>query len=471
MGGSSNLQGMAANRGRPADYDGWRDLGATGWGWQDVLPYFNKLEHDLDFSGPLHGASGPIPVRRVAAEDWAPFTKALGKALQRRGYPLVPDCNADFREGVSPMPMSNLPDRRVSASTAYLTREVRRRPNLVILSNARAERLELRDGRVGGVTVRCAAGRQSFSAPETIVCCGAVYSPALLLRSGIGPGPRLQEIGIAVLHDLAGVGRNLQNHPELTLVSHLPRAAMQSPEQRPWQQNCLVYSSGWPGCTENDMLINVTNKGGAHPLGQRIGALRVCVYKAYSKGRVELASADSAIEPRVRFDLLSDSRDFERMVGGLRLMLQLLQEPEVVAQRNEVFFPNDRIVRRIIGRNRLAWLQSLAIAGIFDLSLLRRVLLWTATLDVGRLAQDEDALREQVRARAQPVHHVCGTCKMGSADDPEAVVGPDCRVRGIAGLRVVDASVFPTIPTANLHFPVLMAAEKMADQIKRTSNR
>ncbi|TAK52554.1 MAG: glucose-methanol-choline oxidoreductase [Gammaproteobacteria bacterium] len=466
VGGGSNIIGMAALRGQPADYDEWRNLGATGWGWQDVLPYFKKLERDLDFSGPLHGDCGPIPVRRVAPADWAPFATAVGNALQRRGYSIVEDCNADFREGVCPMPMNNLPDRRVSASMGYLTSQVRRRPNLVILAGAFVERLHLREGRVSGVAVRIPSGLQHFVAPETIVTCGAVFSPALLMRSGIGPGRHLQSMGIDVVHDIAGVGRNLQNHPEITLVTHLPRASMQSPEQLPWQQNCLIYSSHVAGCSENDMLINVSNKGGWHPLGLRVGSLRATVNKAYSRGCVELASSNPGVGPSVRFDLLSDSRDFERMVGGLRLVLQILNDPEVAGVRNEVFVPNNRIVQRIQKRNRWVTLQSLAIAKVFDLGPLRRALLSTATVDIGRLQRDEEALRELVRQRAQPVHHVCGTCKMGGAGDPAAVVDHHCRVLGIDGLRVVDASIFPTIPSANLHLPVLMAAEKMADQIK-----
>ncbi|MDD5176688.1 MAG: GMC family oxidoreductase N-terminal domain-containing protein [Sterolibacterium sp.] len=467
VGGSSNIQGMAANRGRPADYNEWRDSGMIGWGWEDVLPYFNKLEHDLDFFGPLHGDSGPMPVRRVVASDWAPFSKAVGNALKRRGYSLIEDSNADFREGFSPMPMCNLPDQRVSASIAYLTKEVRRRPNLTILSGAFVERLDVDADRVCGVAVRTATGQQRFSAGETIVACGALYSPALLMRSGLGPGRHLQEMGVEVVRDLAGVGRNLQNHPEVTLVTHLPHASMQPVEKRSWQQNCMYFSSHINGCTENDMFVATMNKGGWHPLGRRIGSTRIAVYKSYSKGTVELAGSDPTVEPKVRFNLLSDSRDFARLVIGLRMFLQVFMDPEVTAVRNnELFVPNNNMVSRLNKHSSWVWLQSRAIAAIFDLSPVRRALLKSATLDVGALLQDEDALRELVRQRANPAHHVCGTCKMGNADDPGAVVDHNCRVRGINGLRVVDASIFPTIPTANLHFPVLMVAEKMAEEIK-----
>jgi 5-(hydroxymethyl)furfural/furfural oxidase len=466
VGGGSNINGMAADRGQPEDYDEWRNYGVAGWAWDDVLPYFNKLEWDLDFSGPLHGDSGPMPVRRVRPASWAPFSKAVGQALQRHGYPLIEDFNADFRDGVSSVPMSCLPDQRVSASMAYLTTTVRRRPNLTILTDTVVERLDVGEGHVRGVVARNAAGPRQFRAHEIIVACGALQSPTLLMRSGIGPGQHLRELGIEVIRDLPGVGRNLQNHPVVMLVTHLPRAAMQPLEHRPWQQNHLRYSSKCEACPENDMLIIPFNKVAWHPLGRRIGTLIVYATKAYSKGCVDLVSRDSAIAPRIQFNLLSDSRDFERLVGGVRFALQLLADKDVARVRNEVFLPNGNIIARLSKRSLWNWLQAWVIAKIFDISFLRRTLLKKATLDVRALARDEDALSQFVRQGAQAVYHVCGTCRMGSANDPEAVVDSDCRVLGVDGLRVVDASVFPTVPSGNTHFPVLMVAEKMADQIK-----
>lgn len=466
VGGGSNIQGMIALRGQPEDYDEWRDHGVTGWGWKEVLPYFRKLERDLDFSGPLHGDAGPMPVRRVPASQWAPFSKAFGAAVQRRGYPLVEDYNVDFSEGISPIPMSNLPDRRVSASMAYLTTAVRQRANLTILPDAFVELLDIRAGRVCGVVVRTAAGPRRICGRETIVSCGALQSPAMLMRSGIGPGEHLRAMGVKVIRDLDGVGRNLQNHPKIDVAVHLPRAAVQPREQQAFGQNCWHYSSRVQGCPPGDICLISINKTAWHALGRRIGALAVAIHKPFSQGCVELASADPAIAPRVRFDLLSDARDFERLVGGLRTVLELLADKEIGAVRNEAFLPQGKIVSRLNRRNRWNGLQAWAIASVLDIPLLRKALLKKMTLDIGALMKDENALREMVRRRAQLSHHVSGTCRMGSASDPRAVLDSNCRVRGIDGLRVVDASIFPTLMRANTHLPVLMAAEKMADHIK-----
>jgi 5-(hydroxymethyl)furfural/furfural oxidase len=467
IGGSSNVNGMAADRGLRSDYDEWSNYGVVGWTWKDVLPYFNKLEHDQDFAGPLHGKSGPIPVKRTAPAQWAPFNKAVGQALQRRGYARLEDFNADFRDGLSAVGMNCLPDQRVSASMGYLTKAVRLRSNLMILSNALVERLDVRDGRVHGVCVRTARGRRSFTAPETIVACGALQSPALLMRSGIGPKPHLRALGINVVRDLPGVGCNLQNHPMIGMVTHLPRSSMQSPEQRAWLQNVLRYSSKMDGCAEHDMVLFALNKASWHPIGRQTGGILVEVHKPYSKGSVELTSADPAVPPRVRFNVLSDPRDYERLVGGLRLALELLADDEVARVRNEVFLPNGNIIGRLARRGSWARLQSWAIAQVFQSASLRRKLLGKATLDVRAFAQNEEALRHFVRLAAQAVYHPCGTCRMGRADSSEAVVDSDCRVLGLSGLRVVDASIFPTIPSGSLHLPVMMTGEKMADHVKR----
>jgi 5-(hydroxymethyl)furfural/furfural oxidase len=466
IGGSSNINGMAADRGQPEDYNEWRNFGVTGWTWNDVLPYFNKLERDQDFSGPLHGDTGPIPVRRVEPQNWAPFSKAVAKALERRGYPLIEDFNADFRDGISSVAMNCLPNQRVSASMAYLTTTVRRRSNLTMLPDTLVERLDVSNGHVRGVAVRNSAGRREYQARETIVACGALQSPAVLMRSGIGPRQHLRALGINVVRDLPGVGRNLQNHPMIAVVTHLPRAGMQPRENRSWLQSVLRYSSRRDGCSEHDMLAIPLNKVAWHPIGLRTAGILIEVHKPYSKGYVELSGPNASVPPRIHFNLLSDSLDFERLVGGLRLALELLADGELVRVRNEVFLPNGKIVARLARRTPWNWLQAWAITKVFNSSSLRRRLLGKVTLDVRAFVQDEDALRQYVRQAAQPVYHPCGTCRMGSADVPGAVVDSDCRVLGVGGLRVVDASIFPTIPSGSLHFPVLMTAEKMADQLK-----
>lgn len=467
IGGGSNVQGMFAVRGIPEDYDEWRDLGAAGWGWHDVLPYFNKLENDLDFSGPLHGAGGPIPIRRNPAAAWPPFSKAVGSALRRRGHREFADYNGDFGEGLSSMPMANLADRRVSASMGYLSAAVRQRKNLTIVPNAKAERLEVEGHCIRGVRVHTASGPQRFFAKDTIVSCGALRSPGLLLGSGIGPAEHLRNLGFAVNHDLPGVGRNLQNHPKIQDIAvHLPRASMQPRGQRTLGQNCLRYSSHVEGCQPKDMFLTSLNKASWHPLGKRIGIIAAVVHKPYSKGFVELSSPDPAKVPRICFNTLSDERDFIRLVGGLREVFRLLRDPEIAAVRNEVFLPQHKIVAKLAKRSPIAWVQAFGIKTLFDIAPLRRALLKNLTLDVDAAVNDEAALRAMVRERVELSRHVCGTCKMGPASDTHSVVDTHGRVHGVQGLRVVDASIFPTLMRANTHLPVLMVAEKMADHIK-----
>ncbi|HEY4214137.1 MAG TPA: GMC family oxidoreductase N-terminal domain-containing protein [Steroidobacteraceae bacterium] len=466
VGGGSNVNGMFADRGLPSDYDEWRDLGAAGWGWSDVLPYFKKLEHDRDFTGPLHGTEGPIPVCRIRPEHWAPFSKALAGALVRRGAAIVEDYNGDVRDGVSSVPMSCLADQRVSASMAYLTEQVRQRPNLTILANTMVERLDIGCGRIRGVEVRGPTGKGRVSGSEVIVSCGGVYSPTLLLRSGVGAAKQLWQLGLDVVSDLPGVGRNLQNHCMVALAIHLRESAMQSQAQRAWQQNLLRYSSQVDGCATHDMLLLPFNRAAWHALGRRTAGLGVFVLKAYSKGSIELLSADPSIAPRVRFNLLDDNRDFERLVDGLRIALRALDDSEVRRARNEVFVPNAAIASYLAKRSTWNRVQAWFISAALSNAPLRHWALRKHTLDVRSMPEDLNSLRGFVRTRSQAVYHVCGTCKMGRADDPEAVVDTSCRVRGISGLRVVDASVFPSVPSAATHLPVLMIAEKMADQIK-----
>jgi 5-(hydroxymethyl)furfural/furfural oxidase len=466
VGGSSNVNGMFADRGIPSDYDEWRDLGAVGWGWADVLPYFKKLEHDADFAGPLHGQDGPIPIRRLPRSEWAPFAKALATAFGRRGALTIDDSNGEFLDGLSAVPQNCLPDRRVSASMAYLTRKVRQRPNLTLLVDSMGLRLQVTSGCVRGVEVRTLAGPRTFVAAEVILACGAVQSPALLLRSGIGPAEHLRSLGIPVIRDLRGVGHNLQNHSYVSLAMHLRSAGAQSVRQRTWLQNLLRYSSKLYGCAEHDMLLLPSNKGGWHPLGQRIAALAVMVSKAYSKGSVELVSADPDVAPNLRFNLFSDRRDFERLVLGLRMALEVLSDTDILKVRNEVFSATAKMGAQLARRSAWNWLQAWLIAAALRVGPLRRAALRSVILDVHSMAGDDEAIRGYVRENARVTYHACGTCRMGSADKSETVVDPNCRVLGIEGLRVVDASVFPSVTRACTHLPVLMVAEKIADRIK-----
>ena len=224
MGGGSSINVQSANRGLPRDYDEWRDLGARGWGWADVLPYFLKLETDLDFHGPLHGKHGPIPIRRIAREAMPPFGHAVGEALSATGLPFRKDQNGEFEDGIFPPAFSNRNDRRVSTAAGYLDAATRARPNLTIWADSEVEQLQLDGRRATGVVVARGGQKLAVAAGRVILTAGALQSPAILMRAGIGPGAALQALGIPVAIDLPGVGSNLRDHPALTFCQYLPRA-------------------------------------------------------------------------------------------------------------------------------------------------------------------------------------------------------------------------------------------------------
>jgi 5-(hydroxymethyl)furfural/furfural oxidase len=466
MGGGSAIMGMVALRGTPADYDEWAELGADGWDWNGVLPYFKRLEHDLDFNGPLHGSDGPIPIRRHLAEHWPRFCRAVADALGARGYGTLRDLNGEFADGIGPVPMSNRPEGRVSSAMGYLGSRIRQRQNLHIVTDSIVDRVCFDGRRVAGVIVRSSSGRRVVRAREVVLAAGAIHTPTLLLRSGVGPAADLKRLDLPVVVDRRGVGANLQNHVLVTMAAHLKADAVQPREQRAWGQNCLRYSSGVAGCPSSDMIMFAVNKTSWHPLGRRIGSLGVGVYKSFSRGTVKLRSPDATRAPEIRFRLLSDERDRARLVHGVALAASVLADPRVAATRNEVFLPDGAIVRRLNRPRVDSWLQALAISLLLGSSTgLRRRLLSRHSLDPARLADDAQRLAEIVERSAGPMGHVAGTCQMGRASDPQTVVDARCRVHDVSGLRVVDGSVMPVIVRANTNLPITMIAEKAADLI------
>jgi 5-(hydroxymethyl)furfural/furfural oxidase len=352
MGGGSSLMGMFALRGLPSDFDEWEAHGATAWGWSDLLPYFIRLENDLDRSGTLHGQDGPVAIRRHEPEQWPPFCDAVGTALKSRGFPYLSDLNAEFGDGYGPLPMSSLSSGRVSSANAYLTTEVRARPNLRILCETTLSGLVLEGRRVTGVEVT--PDQRRYHAREVILSMGALHSPTTLLRSGIGPAADLARLGIRIVADRPGVGRNLQNHPRVYAAAHLLPRGRQPKSNRPVSQNVLRYSSGVPGCPPGDMQLMILNRTTWHRLGRSIGALVPAVYKPFSRGEVTLHSADPHREPAVRFRHLSDPRDLQRLVKGLQFSLELLADPKVRALCNETFFPQSAEWIRKLSRPTLS---------------------------------------------------------------------------------------------------------------------
>jgi 5-(hydroxymethyl)furfural/furfural oxidase len=471
VGGASNVNGMGVDRAHPEDFEEWNALGVTGWTWDQVLPYFRKLETDLDFGQPagrseLHGNSGPMPVRRLPRSAWAPFAAAVASACERRGYPFVDDYTGDLREGFSAAPTNSLPDRRVSAAMAYLNQEVRNRPNLQILSSARVDRVNLDRRCVQGVDVHSDTGARRITARQVILACGALQSPVVLMHSGIGPAARLSALGIDVVRDVPAVGANLQNHPCVTLTTYLSRKAVQATNNPSFLQQWLRYSSNHRRAPPRDMHIMPFNTCAWHALGRRVGAITVSVMKSYSAGSVQLSSADPAARPRIAFNLLADPCDLERLIDGTRLTLALLSDPAVALLHHEVFVPNGQLIATLNPRTGWNRFRAAALVSLLNSRPLRSLLLTHSRIDTERLLSDERALREFVQRSVQPQYHVCGTCRMGRDEDPKAVVDSVGRVKGLHGLRIVEASIFPTIPRAYTHFVVLMAAEKLSDAIK-----
>jgi 5-(hydroxymethyl)furfural/furfural oxidase len=471
MGGGSAINAMVALRGLPGDYDEWAQMGARGWGWSDVLPYFRKLENDLDMDGPLHGKDGPVAIGRVPRRDWPGFARAIAEAAAARGFAYVADMNGEVRNGFCSVPTTSTPIGRVSTAMAYLTPDVRRRPNFRILPQAFVESILFDGKRATGVRIRHASGSEEFRGAEIILAAGALHSPAILQRAGIGPEKLLRDLGIGVVADRPGVGENLQDHPCVSVGFYLRPPARQPRTLYRGQMLGLRYDSGVEGCAPSDMYWTVPNRISWHRLGRALGALIVCVYKPYSRGRLQIASADASAEARIEFNLLSDARDLTRLVQGVAMASELLAHPGVGAAAADIF--PARYTPRIRALNRRsAWNGVIAAAGsvlMESSATLRKWLLKNHVSpgpDLDALVGDVARLRDWVTVGAIPFYHPSGTCRMGSAADPAAVVDEECRVIGVDGLRVADASIMPCVPRGNTNLPVMMIAEKLSARLR-----
>ena len=469
MGGGSSINGQFAVRGLPHDYDEWEGLGLRGWGWDGMLPYLKKLERDLDFDGDLHNKTGRIPIRRVFPQDWAGFTRSVLKVTDSE-YPYRPDYNASFEDGSFPLPLSNENDRRVSTAIGYLDSEVRTRKNLHIFANAFVERLVTKGTRITGVEVTIDGQTKTYSAGETIVSAGALHSPAILLRAGIGPVAQLRRLGIEVIADRPGVGENLTDHPPLAVGAHFKKSARLKPGQRRHIFLGVRYSSNYADCHPGDMLLMPVNRAGWHPLGKAMGALNVCVNKSYSRGTVTLKSAVQTDEPIVDLNMASDGRDLMRLVDGFKRICRIMQSPEVQQHVNTWFLAGYSDEARALSvRKPSNWIKTATAAYLFDYApFFRETLLkrkFGTTDRIQAMLANEDLIADWVRQSVWSGWHVSGTCKMGADGDPLAVLDAECRVRGVQGLRVVDASVMPTIIAANTNITTIAIAEKAADLI------
>ncbi|MBM3488285.1 MAG: hypothetical protein FJX67_16895, partial [Alphaproteobacteria bacterium] len=383
--------------------------------------------------------------------------------LAAKGYRYLEDFNAPPADGFARVPLNNTPDRRVSAAMAYLDRATRARPNLAIRTGCEVARILFEGRRATGV--RLVSG-EIVPARTVILAAGALGSPMLLMRSGIGPAAELAALGIAPVADLAGVGRNLHDHPSAGVGLLLRRSAVQDRGMRPAATLTLRFSSGAAGAPAHDLYMPVYNKTTWHAIGRRIGLILVVLYKPFSRGRIRLVSPDPRAAPDIVLGTLADPRDLARFKTGFRAALALAADPALAPHLLGTFPASfsDRARRLNVHSARNGALARLA-APLLDLAPFRRRLVDHLVADratVAALGADDARLETWIRANARSFLHACGTCRMGAADDPMAVLDWECRVRGVESLRVVDASVMPAITRASLHIPTLMVAERAA---------
>ncbi|WP_118180446.1 GMC family oxidoreductase [Paraburkholderia phosphatilytica] len=474
VGGSSSIMGMWALRGMPGDYDEWRDAGAAGWGWDDVLPWFRRLETDVDFSGPMHGRSGPVPIRRETQAEWQPLARAVATAAYDAGFPQIDDMNAQFGDGHCSLPISRYESSRASAGLCYLDAATRQRDNLTILQCAQAQRLLFDGNRVTGAIARRDDGSTvELHARETIVTAGALRTPALLLRSGIGPGDALHRLRILVRANLPGVGRNLQNHPILYTTALLRPDGRDTPGWRPAGSTFIRWSSKRDGCPDGDLGLYIRSYVSWHALGRRLASLSPVLMRPLARGTVSLDPERPNEATRIEFGFASDEADIERLVQGFEFACRMFDAPAVAKLCHEPFVLED--AARLMRFNQISRFNGLraAMAATWmdvdprgGMGVLRR---FAKLTPLDELRRDPDALRAYIRASVTGTGHVCGTCVMGRADDPLAVTDTAGAVHGVDGLRVADASVMPRVPSGNTHIPTIMVAEKLADAIEKTN--
>jgi len=434
-GGSSAINGQIAIRAIPADFAWWVDEGCDGWSWDDVLPAYIRLESELDHPDqPYHGSDGPIPVWRVPLERWGAVDKALRTAAMDLGHEWADDLNAPGATGVAAYAFNVRDDVRVSTNDAYLE-PARDRANLTILGDVTVDRLCLDGCRVTGVRALTPGGPREFQAREVIVAAGTVHSPGVLIRSGIGPAAEVAALGLESVADLP-VGRNLVEHSSVWIGLNLkPEARAASLDDR--QTGCCVrYSSGLAGAGVNDMFVVSANILGYDEEARGKGVILVANYQTFSRGRLQVVSLDPHVHPDVDLNMLSDARDLIRLRDGYKRLRVILDHDAVEA------ISDGRFTFQLSGE------------------------------DAGLPQTDDDAAIDAwLLANCQETHHPVGSCRMGAVGDPRSVVDPDCRVIGVDGLRVIDASVMPECPRANIHLTTVMIAETMAARLPRASAR
>lgn len=430
VGGSSAINGQIAIRGTVEDFDDWAAGGCDGWAFADVLPYFNRLETDLRFGDkPYHGDSGPIPIYRAPISKWGAVDQAGAEAALNLGYPWTEDHNAPGAVGVSPYAINSRDSVRVSSNDGYLE-PARGRNNLTVLGDTQVDCVLFEGTRAVGVRVKDRNGWREVRGREIILSAGAVHSPAILMRSGIGPAEHLRALDIAVRAELP-VGDSFQDHPLAAFAILLEDFATPPPGFRHTNAS-IRYSSGLCGAGPVDMMIVFMNRlgdsiarGAFADSGKAFGIMGTWVNQCESTGTVRLVSRDPFVDPLIEENMLATESDRIRMRDGVRRLIEVARQPSV----------------RAIGQVN------------------------AQGLEISRDPSDADIDR-WIQATAGDAQHGTSSCRMGGAHDPRTVVDSACRVLGFEGLRVIDAAVMPTVVRANTNLTTIMIAEKMADALR-----
>jgi choline dehydrogenase len=444
IGGSSSINGLVYVRGNPMDFERWQAEGARGWSYADVLPYFRRAETRDEGGDSYRGGDGPLHTRYGRMKN--PLYQAFIDAAQQAGYPATDDINGERQEGFGRMDMTVRNGRRWSAANAYL-KPAMTRPNLTVITHALASRILFEGRRAVGIAYRRGGSEHEARARrEVILSGGPINSPQLLKLSGVGPAAELKAHGIDVVHDLPGVGENLQDHLEfyfqyeatkpVTLYSSMNPVAKAMIGAR-WLlrrdglgatnhfESCGFIRSR-PGIAYPDIQYHMlplavsydgTSLAEGHGYQAHVGPMR-----SKSRGDVRLASADPADKPRIRFNYMSHPDDWVEMRACVRLTREIFAQPAFAPYRGREIQPGADVV-------------------------------------------SDEAIDAFVRDKVESAYHPSCTCKIGSADDPMAVVDAQLRVFGLEGLRIVDSSVMPSVTTGNLNAPTIMIGEKGADHI------
>jgi choline dehydrogenase len=444
LGGSSSINGHVYMRGAPDDYDGWHLAGNPGWGWKDVLPYFKKGERHFLGSSALHGGDGEMAVSALAHPH--PASAAFVASAHAAGMPLNDDFNGPRQDGVGYLQLMTDRGRRASTSAAFL-RPIRHRSNLNVQTGARADRIVIEQHRATGISYRREGISQTASGHQIILCGGAINTPQLLMLSGIGPASQLSKYAIATVVGVDAVGGNLQDHVyahhlerviaafsiNRTISSHwrmAPHVLKYFATRRGLLTSAAaqvgLFARSLPELNRPNLQIqmrpfSMVSAAGMYTAEPSPAVTASCtLLRPKSRGTVTLRSADPNDAPAMQANYLVDEDDIPPMVAGLRLMRRIFHtEPFASASQGELM-PGSRY-------------------------------------------RTDAELVEYLRANAQAMYHPVGTCRMGP--DPDSVVDPRLRVRGVEGLRIVDASIMPTIPSGNTNAPTIMIAEKGADMI------